>query len=150
MERICKTLECKNFLTVKHLIAQVNMSLHKSYSYLKPKQYIAIDAALHNDVLAILPTGYGKSIIYQALPFASDYGCVIVISPLNSIIYEQSLVLGDSCVIVNGDKDLAQININTRYIIGHPEIITSDGMKKQLRQDQALQERVSITILLII
>merc|ERR1739844_2383 len=49
------------------------------------------------DVLAILPTGFGKSLIFHILPFVFDFieeggqpdSTVIVISPLNGLIRDQ-------------------------------------------------------------
>ena len=43
------------------------------YDELKPKQIEALTSFLQgNDVFVSLPTGYGKSIIYAALPYAFD------------------------------------------------------------------------------
>ena len=59
---------------------------------LKPKQIEALEALFAGrDVLAILPTGYGKSLIYQvfAMSDVSTTSSVLVISPLNSIVKEQ-------------------------------------------------------------
>ena len=58
---------------------------------LGPKQVECIDHVLRgDDVLAILPTGYGKSLVFQLLPFLlpvkDDNNIVIVIAPLTSII----------------------------------------------------------------
>jgi len=40
---------------------------------LKPKQRDAINSFLSgNDTLVVLPTGYGKSIVYAALPWIFD------------------------------------------------------------------------------
>ena len=48
------------------------------------------------DSLVILPTGYGKSLIYQTLPFILDYldasctaNMIIVVLPLNALMQEQ-------------------------------------------------------------
>ena len=63
--------------------------------FLKVKQYKIIDAILSGkDVIGVLPTGYGKSIIFQLLPFIHEYllgkeTIVIVIAPLNAIIDDQ-------------------------------------------------------------
>lgn len=43
------------------------------YDKLKPKQIEALTSFLQgNDTFVSLPTGYGKSIIYAALPYAFD------------------------------------------------------------------------------
>ena len=60
---------------------------------LKPEQKQALEALLAGeDVLAILPTGFGKSLIYQVFCQAqsSTNTSVLVISPLNSIVEEQT------------------------------------------------------------
>ena len=68
---------------------------------IKSKQKEALEAIAVNkrDCIIILPTGYGKSLIYQLLPSLCDrlaYGnctenksVVIVVSPLNALIDDQ-------------------------------------------------------------
>lgn len=62
---------------------------------LKREQHIAVkDLLAGKDVLAVLPTGFGKSLIYQTFVRASDYklsgkASILVISPLNSVIRDQ-------------------------------------------------------------
>ena len=69
--------------------------------FLKVKQ-IHVPEALYRqkDVVAVLPTGYGKSIIFHILPFLLEYrerhfinsgrtNAVIVVAPLNSLIDDQ-------------------------------------------------------------
>ena len=63
----------------------------------KPFQIHCLENILLRDVVAMLPTGYGKSLIYQILPafldIKSTRNFVIVICPLNSIIEDQINVL---------------------------------------------------------
>ena len=66
---------------------------------LRTEQIMALStvASREKDCLRILPTGYGKSLIYQLLPFVFDElqsegkcsSCVIVVSPLNAIMEDQ-------------------------------------------------------------
>ena len=62
---------------------------------LRPQQVKCFEyLVLGFDLIAVLPTGYGKSLIFHLLPDLLKYeGCdqnmVIVISPLNSIIEDQ-------------------------------------------------------------
>ena len=62
---------------------------------LKPGQESAVRALLADrDVLAVLRTGYGKSLIYQMFVRARNYelngsAAILVISPLKSIIENQ-------------------------------------------------------------
>src|SRR6266700_2908044 len=60
---------------------------------LKPKQREALRAiAAGKDLLAVLPTGYGKSYVFQ-LPALALPGVTIVISPLVSLMTDQALGL---------------------------------------------------------
>ena len=73
--------------------------------FLKVKQYQVLASLLEKrDTVAILPTGYGKSIIFHLFPFVYDHinastlhyghGCaVLVITPLNSLISDQTSTL---------------------------------------------------------
>ena len=92
-------------------------SLYKE-TILKPKQVVCLERLyLQNDVMCVLPTGYGKSLIFHLLPmllFAKSKLCgdlrfgwrskgictevvdsiVIVVSPLNSLMSDQISRLG--------------------------------------------------------
>ena len=69
---------------------------------LKEKQYNVVKFVVldNKDVLAVLPTGYGKSLIYQLLPPVFNFmacggkpegkkSTVIIILPLNALIQDQ-------------------------------------------------------------
>ena len=61
---------------------------------LKPLQVKCLhEARLGRDVMAVLPTGYGKSLVFQLLPFVlptkRSRNIVIVVAPLTSIIMDQ-------------------------------------------------------------
>ncbi|XP_076108871.1 ATP-dependent DNA helicase Q1-like [Mytilus galloprovincialis] len=64
---------------------------------LKDKQIETLKALdLGNDCISILPTGYGKSLIFQMLPWVlmkDEPGIVIVICPLTSIMQDQVMTL---------------------------------------------------------
>ena len=61
-----------------------------SYSSLKPLQQKAIDSILYgNDTMVIMPTGEGKSIVFQ-LPAVCNHKPAVVVSPLiNALINDQ-------------------------------------------------------------
>ena len=73
--------------------------LGKKNLNLKESQYEAVKAVVveRKDTICILPTGYGKSLIYQLLPFVFDAylgyentnSSIIVISPLNALMVDQ-------------------------------------------------------------
>ncbi|CAH3016871.1 unnamed protein product [Porites evermanni] len=75
-------------------LRDVNLSSGRE-TVLKPEQESAVTALLaYRDVLAVLRTGYGKSLIYQMFVRAKNYelngnAAILVISPLKSIIEDQ-------------------------------------------------------------
>ena len=57
---------------------------------LKEEQKLAVEALMSGkDVLAVLPTGFGKSVIYQSFVLAKHSSFIVVIVPLRSIIDDQ-------------------------------------------------------------
>ena len=65
---------------------------------LKPLQVKCFECVLKGlDVIAVLPTGYWKSLLFQLLPdflpVNGDKNIVLVVSPLNSIIEDQLRIL---------------------------------------------------------
>ncbi|XP_057308086.1 probable ATP-dependent DNA helicase RecS [Hydractinia symbiolongicarpus] len=62
-----------SWLTRWKLFSKLRLALEKGFDpnfVLKPKQIICFEQLINgNDTLAVLPTGYGKSILYQLLPF---------------------------------------------------------------------------------
>jgi ATP-dependent DNA helicase RecQ len=65
---------------------------------LRPGQRQAADAAIAGrDVLAVMPTGYGKSAVYK-LAAAAVEGCTVVVSPLVALQRDQVEALADEDV----------------------------------------------------
>ena len=76
---------------------------------LKVKQVVCLKAIYHGrDVVAVVPTGYGKSIIFHLLPSlflykinyeggAAAHPVVIVVSPLNALIRSDQKAPGRKC-----------------------------------------------------
>lgn len=67
---------------------------------LKPLQVKCLEYLLKGfDVIAVLPTGFGKSLLFQLLPdflpVKSEKNIVLVVCPLNSIMEDQLKVLKD-------------------------------------------------------
>ena len=103
---------------------------------LKKEQQVAIEQLLlGNDVLAVLPTGFGKSMIFTVFLIAKQEmdkqqdnnltTCILVISPLASIISEQ---------IYTGSRSLNQLS---RSYIAH---MRSEFFLRTLcKPDQSLQ-----------
>ena len=125
--------------------------MHSSHQItsLRDKQDESLAAAKDHDVISVLPTGYGKTIIIQLLPFLrQDKDCIVVIiSPLNTIIHEQAARFGQHGQIIDGDfindlvSGVAQEKVSkivdgqVLYLLGHPEKITCYEIKKLLMPD---------------
>ena len=87
----------------------------KGHLTLKKEQVSAICCAYdQEDVFIWLPTGFGKSIVYECLPFLLDYklnrvdgrtsSVVLVVSPLVALMIDQVQSLrtrGVACTIMN-------------------------------------------------
>ena len=59
----------RRVLDFKAIIQATNAHQSTSYTHLKDKQQEALAACHNNDVVCVLPTGYGKTIVIQMLPF---------------------------------------------------------------------------------
>ncbi|CAC5398047.1 unnamed protein product [Mytilus coruscus] len=82
----------------------MNSEMSFKYYNLKDKQEQAINLCKSRDVLVVLPTGYGKTVIIQALPYIEeDSKCCLVINGLNAIIEEQEKIFGDRCVHITDE-----------------------------------------------
>ncbi len=132
-------------------IVEKSNHVHPNYKVdcLKDKQSECLLAAKASDLLAVLPTGYGKTIIIQCLPFLEEENrLVVIVSPLNTIIAEQAARFGQHCRVIDSDfvkklecdadreKSLADIiDNNVLYLLGSPEKMTSIDMQKFLMMD---------------
>lgn len=122
---------------------------------LKPdqKESIRLLAVERRDVLAVLPTGYGKSIIYQVLPKIYEEGykmlhagddkkfSVIVVSPLEYIRIQQvsklnSLGIKSVCLEEIAELYMAISNGQYEVIFGSAEQWFSSKWKKVLQEEK--------------
>ena len=89
----------RDFLTSRSdIINEVLQKFEEKLGFkinLKKEQKIAIDSLLNGeDVVAVLPTGFGKSLIFQTFVMASqlalkEQATVLVVAPLNSLTEDQ-------------------------------------------------------------
>ena len=88
----------KIFSNLQHALCTTNFPV----VCFKPKQIQVFENILNgSDVIAVLPTGYGKSCLFQLFPRmvrSDSKGIVIVVSPLNSIIIDQINSLRKICI----------------------------------------------------
>ncbi|QUG41389.1 ATP-dependent DNA helicase RecQ [Psychrobacillus sp. INOP01] len=94
------------------------------------------------DVVAILPTGMGKSLLYQ-LPAYLMEGTVIIVSPLLSLMQdqvEQLKILGEKRVIaINSFLPFQERELAIRQLADYKFIFTSPEMLQNEQFNQALR-----------
>ena len=114
---------------------------------LKKEQTEAISSVLSDsDVLVVLPTSFGKSMIYQALPWLSVYlgqrtsPIVLVISPLVAIMKNQVVLMkrkGINAAFIGEEQQDQQVISTIRaghipLVYGSPEAILSASWRSML------------------
>lgn len=110
-------------------LASYNSKLGMKIEGLKELQLTAIDALLsEKDCVCCLPTGYGKSLIYELLPFIVTQCLVVVIAPLNAIIQQQMKKLGDIAMCLKRYDHASESTKfgNVKFIFAHPEDILNN------------------------
>ena len=143
---------------------------------LKEKQYEVLKHVVLNnrDVLAVLPTGYGKSLTYQMLPPVLnfvDFGAeekkatVIVISPLNALIRDQIVKMRESglsvCVLRGdrvdtedgGDEEISLevpvemlTSAHFDLIFTHPEVLVDNRKVSKLLKTTSFKEKIKAIV----
>ena len=134
---------------------------------LKPKQIDAIRSIYDGkDVFLWLPTGYGKSICYQVLPFLFDFklgktsssptecSVVLIVSPLVSLMVDQVASLqsrGVKAAIFSGNSGVDKKLLGTdrevlegkyRLLFSAPEALTGSSKWKQLMLEPPLYNQI--------
>ena len=134
---------------------------------LKPKQVEAVRPVYERkDAFVWLPTGYGKSICFQMLPYLFDFklgrisaapdkhSVILIISPLLSLMVNQVSDLksrGVQAGILSGNPDVNPSFIATEshvkegrfsHLYSCPEAIVSADRWRQLLADKPLSEQV--------
>ncbi|XP_053390374.1 ATP-dependent DNA helicase RecQ-like [Mercenaria mercenaria] len=121
-------------------LSAYNRQHKKDIKEFKPLQQKALDALVGGaDCICCLPTGFGKSQVYEMLPFVDPNSLVVVVVPLNAIIAQQIQKLGSMAICLSKGKDLPTNHIadgTVRYIFTHPEdILNNRKITDFFRQD---------------
>lgn len=126
-------------------LCRLNALRKCNYAGLKVEQLSSLKKLVNKQsLLVVLPTGYGKSLIFEILPhyFAIESNSVIpivlIVEPLNVILKQQRDKFGDKSIIVtkevlsslsNDDEKVRSLREGHYwYVLGHPEELLSDGM----------------------
>ncbi|MGB7785678.1 MAG: ATP-dependent DNA helicase RecQ [Salinimicrobium sp.] len=115
------------------------------FSSFRPLQKEIIDAVLSkNDILALLPTGGGKSLCFQVPAMAMD-GICIVISPLVALMQDQVNALqkkGIKAMALPGGTPFAEVDTlldnciygNYKFLYLSPERLQQDLVQERIKQ----------------
>jgi superfamily II DNA helicase RecQ len=125
----------------------------KSYNTLKPLQIEAVKAYLEGDTIVTLPTGYGKSLTYELLPFLEENVLALIVVPVDAVHFQETQKLGDMSLFLSpelleqmekGDNTFQRIlNGTIKYIFIHPE---TTGKAKFKRLFTTLTQKVYIIV----
>lgn len=124
-------LSCLEFAILNSLYCEV---------VLKPKQVICLEKVFLNlDILAVLPTGYGKSLIFYLLPallYAKKHGVskskvnissiIVVVSPLNALIANQISRLDSSGIRATALDVRSSIEVEEEQNDPESEVLVCD------------------------
>lgn len=120
---------------------------HWGHTSFRPMQHEVISSILHGrDTLALMPTGAGKSIIYQ-LPTLMQEGLCIVVTPLIALMKDQVDRLRSrsiSAVAIHSGLSPRQIDIaldncvygDVKFLYLAPERLASDAFRLRLDKMQ--------------
>ena len=114
-----------------HALEQSLNQLGKTGLKLKEGQYEALKSVVveGKDTICVLPTGYGKSLIYQILPYVFDFfsgddqSSIIVVSPLNALIEDQLTKLRGYVRVVKATENLKDLKEPPQILLAHPELL---------------------------
>jgi RecQ family ATP-dependent DNA helicase len=137
--------EKKNQNTKEYKNAKKILKERFGYNVFKQYQYQIIDNVVKcNDVLAIMPTGYGKSLCFQIVPLLTNE-IAIVISPLIALMADQKMSLDklgitsccyNSSLSVKMKKEIETDLIQGKYQIMYttPESLANPCVLKLINQ----------------
>ena len=157
------------------LQAAISNGIYSNINF-KVKQVVCLEAIYHGrDVVAILPTGYGKSMIFHLLPslfLDKNIKCasrvapspvIIVVSPLNALIKDQIRRLKEGNVkatvlsvkgksedleLDSSDANPAELR-DAKYeiVFAHPEAFLSCKKGIELLQSETYQRNVHAIVI---
>ena len=132
---------------------------------LKPEQRASIKAVYEGkDVFVWLPTGFGKSVCYEALPFVFDFKlrtnapCLaLVISPLISLMVDQVVSLrrrGVKAAIINTsgtgvEKELLATDddlLSCSLLFGSPEAVVGSRWREEIEKSAISSRIIAVVI----
>ena len=140
----------------KDIALEAFQKLRTGFAELKTEQADSIIAVLeYKNTLIILPTGFGKTLVTVALPFAFNIAkgesrpksMVICIEPLVALMQDQERCLKDyglTVAILKNDDELLQKvrDGKLQILLTSPEVLLDIGNVRSMNHEQEIQEKV--------
>jgi superfamily II DNA helicase RecQ len=124
----CIFFVCRDSVDLKLKLAlqQYNQDLQCQIECLRPLQVKAITAYLEKDTLVTLPTGYGKSLTYELLPYLEPECLLLVVVPVDAILLQELQKLGDKALMLTPQTLKASmpdiVSGKIKFAFSHPEV----------------------------
>jgi RecQ family ATP-dependent DNA helicase len=141
--------------TAEYKKAKQILKTHFGYDNFKQNQYKIIHSIIRGiDILAILPTGYGKSLCFQIIPLLTDK-LIICVSPLVALMEDQQSILRSlniSCCCWNSQLSKKEkIQMEKNLIEGVYKIlyITPESMVSSYDMIQKIYKNCGISMIAI-
>lgn len=145
-----KMSKTKRYIKSKKILKKIF-----GYDNFKPHQYQIIDNILDvKDVIAIMPTGYGKSLCFQMPPLITKE-LAIVISPLIALMVDQQMILDNlginSCCYNSNLSVKQRREVESGLVEGKYQImyITPESLSKSYELIDKIYENVGICMVAI-
>ena len=140
---------------IEEALDSLNICRQSQKIILKEQQERAVKELMSgNDVLAILPTGFGKSMVYTIFTLASQKmrsakTCILVISPLKSLIDDQIVEmesLGCTALELKSDNVESIVKDPPQFIFSSAEKVLEKPFLNGLKSQTILHEAVSAIV----
>lgn len=145
-------------ICIEEALDSLNIHRESRKIILKEEQERAVKELISgNDVLAILPTGFGKSMVYRPLhdlylgepKMRSLKTCILVISPLKSLVDDQIVEMESlSCTALELKSDNVESIVKDppQFIFSSAEKVLEKPFLNGLKSQTILHEAVSAIV----
>lgn len=115
-------------MKLKFAVSKYNQEIcpDSPITFLKERQIMALKELYESnkDIISVMPTGYGKSLIFELIPYLLHVP-IFIFAPLNVILHQEKDKLRDRAVLLEPNCDSCVINDSVMYVLGHPEDFVS-------------------------
>ena len=134
-------VEASHRVNVRTAISEVITDIESITAIKQEQEFALVEFLSGEDVLAVLPTGFGKSLIYQLAPlvtkklFPSINPIFIVVSPLIALMKDQkkeASKLGITAMQLGVDNDTDIEEGRCQLVFGSPEIWLKEKWRDML------------------